>query len=51
MQIKVTKRDGSKEDFDISKVKQSIAYACSNTNVNPLELESRIDYFLKNGIK
>jgi ribonucleoside-diphosphate reductase alpha chain len=49
--IKVTKRDGSKEDFDISKVKQSIAYACANAKVNPLELESRIDYFLKNGIR
>lgn len=49
--ILVTKRDGSKEKFDIAKVKQSIAYACQNTGVNHLELESRIDYFLKNGIK
>ena len=49
--IKVTKRNGTKEDFDIAKVKQSIAYACEGTTVNPLELESRIDYFLKQGIK
>ncbi len=49
--MQVTKRDGTKEDFDIAKVKQSIAYACQGTDVNPLELESRIDYFVKNGIK
>ena len=51
MNIKVTKRDGTKEEFDIMKIKQSIAYACEGTDANPLELESRIDYFLKNGIK
>lgn len=49
--MEVTKRDGTKESFDIAKVKQSIAYACEGTSANPLELESRIDYFLKNGIK
>lgn len=49
--MQVTKRDGTKEDFDIRKVKQSIAFACEGVDVNPLELESRIDYFLKNGIK
>jgi len=48
--IQVTKRDGSKENFDTIKIKQSIAYACEGVNVNPLELESRIDYFVKNGI-
>lgn len=49
--MQVIKRNGEKEDFDISKVKQSIAYACRGTDVNPLRLESRIDYFLKSGIK
>lgn len=49
--MQVTKRNGEREDFDISKVKQSIAYACEGTSVNPLQLESRIDYFLKQGIK
>jgi len=48
--MQVTKRDGSKENFDTIKIKQSIAYACEGVNVNPLELESRIDYFVKNGI-
>ncbi len=49
--MQVTKRDGSKENFDINKVKQSIAFACEGVDVNPLQLESRLDYFMKNGIK
>jgi ribonucleoside-diphosphate reductase alpha chain len=48
--MQVTKRDGTKEQFDILKIKQSIAYSCEGVKVNPLELESRIDYFMKNGI-
>ena len=48
---RVVKRDGTREPFDIQKVKQSIAYACEGVDVNPLELESRIDYFIKDGIK
>lgn len=48
--MQVTKRDGTKEQFDTLKIKQSIAYSCEGVNVNPLELESRIDYFMKNGI-
>lgn len=47
----VVKRNGQKEVFDISKIKQSIAFACQGVKVNPLELESRIDYFAKNNIK
>lgn len=46
----VSKRNGVKEPFDILKVKQSISFACKGENVNPLELESRIDYFMKDGI-
>lgn len=49
--MQVTKRNGTKEDFDISKIKQSIAFACEGVDVNPLELESKIDYFLTDGIK
>lgn len=47
----VIKRNGQKEEYDIKKVKQSIAFACQGVKVNPLELESRIDYFVKNNIK
>lgn len=49
--MQVTKRNGEKEQFDIQKIKQSIAYACEGTKANPLELESKIDYFVKNGIR
>lgn len=47
----VTKRSGEKEQFDIAKIKQSIAFACEGTAANPVQLESRIDYFMKDGIK
>lgn len=47
----VTKRNGEKVPFDISKIKKSIAFACENTGMNPLALESKIDQFMKNGIK
>lgn len=51
MTIYVVKRNGVKEEFDTTKIKQSIALACDGVDVNPLELESKIDQFLKNGIK
>jgi ribonucleoside-diphosphate reductase alpha chain len=51
MNLQVTKRDGTKTTFDISKIKRSIAFACDSTGSNPLELESKIDSFIKNGIK
>jgi len=49
--IKVEKRDGSKVDYDASKIKQSIAHAVGDTGVNPLVLESAIDTVVKSGIK
>ena len=47
----VTKRDGTKVEFDISKIKQSIKFACEGTEAKPEQLESRIDYFMREGIK
>jgi ribonucleoside-diphosphate reductase alpha chain len=47
---KVTKRDGTKEDFDITKIKKSIAFACAKVGANPLELESKVNQFMKDGI-
>lgn len=38
----VIKRDGSKEPFDIQKIKKVIEWACDGLNVNPLELEAKI---------
>ena len=49
--IFVEKRDGSKVPYDVAKIKQSIKYATEGLDVNPLALESRIDQFVKNGIK
>lgn len=50
-EVQVTKRDGTKELYDVSKIKKSIQNATEGQDVNPLELESKIDQFLKPGIK
>lgn len=50
-EIVVIKRDGSKEPYDVSKIKKSIQMAAEGQDVNPLELESKFDQFLKSGIK
>jgi ribonucleoside-diphosphate reductase alpha chain len=47
----VTKRDGSKEEYDVRKIKKFIELACQKVGANPLELESKIDQFMKNNIK
>lgn len=48
--MKVTKRNGVLSDFDISKIKQVIEWASSGLDVQPLELESKIDIVLYDGI-
>lgn len=50
-EILVTKRDGTKELYDVSKIKKSIQMASEGLDVNPLELESKFIQFLKPGIK
>ena len=50
-EIVVEKRDGTKEPYDVSKIKKSIKMAAEGQSVNPLELEAKLDQFLKNGIK
>lgn len=50
-EIIVEKRDGTKEPYDVSKIKKSIQMATEGQDVNPLELESKFDHFLKPGIK
>lgn len=50
-EIFVTKRDGTKELYDVSKIKKSIQMASAGLDVNPLELESKFNQFLKPGIK
>ena len=51
MSILVTKRDGVKVPYDATKIKKSIELATEGIDVNPLELESKINQFLKPGIK
>lgn len=48
--IFVEKRNGEREPFDVSKIKQSIAFATEGQDVNPLHLEASLDQFIKNGI-
>ena len=50
-QIYVEKRNGTRELFDAVKIKKSIEFAVEGTGANALELESKFDRFLKNGIK
>ena len=49
--IFVEKRNGEREPFDVSKIKQSIAFATESQDVNHLHLEASLDQFIKNGIK
>lgn len=48
--LKVLKRDGNIELFDVDKIKASIAYACDGLGVNPIVLEAKFDQFLFDGI-
>lgn len=50
-EILVEKRNGVKEPYDVSKIKKSIQMASEGQDVNPLELESKFNQFLKPGIK
>lgn len=49
--LKVTKRDGRLESSNINKIKKCIEWAATGTNVNPIELESKIDAVMYDGIK
>ena len=40
--IKIIKRDGRIENLDLSKIRKQIEFACSPTNVSPLEFESML---------
>lgn len=47
----VIKRDGRRAAQDVSKIKYAIQLACDGLDVNPLELESKFDQFLYDGIE
>ena len=48
--LKVMKRDGRYEEYSVEKVKNAIAWAIEGLDVNALELESKIDQVLFDGI-
>lgn len=50
-EILVVKRTGEKVPYDVSKIKNSIRFAVADTGASQLELESKIDQFIKSGIK
>lgn len=46
----VVKRNGASELYDVAKIKQAVQLACEDLDVNPLELESKFDEFIYDGI-
>lgn len=50
MQLNVTKRNGSREEFNVEKIRQCIEFACENLEVAPLALESLFNENLYDGI-
>lgn len=46
----IQKRNGFRENFDVSKLKKVIAWATQGLDVNPIELESLIGGFMHDGI-
>lgn len=48
--MKVTKRSGKLEDYNVSKIKESVRQACEGLDVNPLAIEAKFDEFLVEGI-
>lgn len=49
--IMVIKADGSKQPFDLQKIKQQIDKSCEGTNINPIEIEAKISLSIKNNMK
>lgn len=48
--MKVKKKSGNLEDFNVEKIKQAISFACDNLKVSPLALESLFNQSLFEGI-
>lgn len=46
----VTKKNGTKEEFDIDKIKQAVDFACEGLSVEPSKLVDKFDEFLFEGI-
>jgi ribonucleoside-diphosphate reductase alpha chain len=48
--IQVVKRNGTKANLDIAKIRSVVEWACGNLDVNPIELEAGMDTRLKEGV-
>lgn len=48
--MKVIKRDGNLQNYSCTKIKKAILFACGGLSVNPLELESKFDETLYDGV-
>lgn len=48
--VNVIKRSGLRELYDVVKIKEAIGLACEGLDVNPLQLESKFDEFIFDGI-
>lgn len=48
--MKVVKRNGKYENYNCKKIKKAIAFACEGLDVSPLELESKFDETLYDGV-
>jgi ribonucleoside-diphosphate reductase alpha chain len=48
--MKIKKRNGEYEDFDIQKVKDMLSWACEGLDVNPLELETSLTVSMADGV-
>lgn len=48
--MKVIKRDGKSEDYNCKKIKKAVAFACADLTVEPLQLESKFDETLFDGV-
>ena len=49
--MQVQKRNGEKQDFNIQKIRDQIAFACKGVDVNQIELESKLQSVMRNNIK
>lgn len=50
MNINVTKRNGTKEAFQVEKIRQCIDFACEGLDVSPMALESLFNENIFDGI-
>ena len=48
--MKIIKRNGNLQNYSCAKIKKAILFACEGLSVNPLELESKFDETLYDGV-